>query len=39
MSVHSGEIPIEKVAEQLSSYLSGFEAITALYRFWWGDAP
>ena len=34
MSVHSGEIPIDKVAEQLSSYLSGFEAISVLYRLW-----
>jgi len=34
MSVHAGDIPMDQVAEQLSSYLSGFTAITALYRFW-----
>jgi hypothetical protein len=34
MSVHSGEIPIEAVAEQLSSYLDGFERIVEVYRYW-----
>jgi hypothetical protein len=34
LSVHAGEVPIEKVAEQLSSYLTGFEAIVDLYRAW-----
>lgn len=34
MSVHAGEIPIEEVAAQLASYLTGFEAIVALYRAW-----
>lgn len=34
MSVHAGEIPLKKVAEQLASYLKDFEAIVALYGFW-----
>ena len=34
MSIHAGEIPIEKIARQLSSYLAGFEAIVRLYRYW-----
>ena len=34
MSVHAGEIPIESVAEQLASYLTGFDAILELYRTW-----
>jgi Domain of unknown function (DUF932) len=34
MSVHAGEIPIEKVAEQLGSYLGGFERIVEMYRSW-----
>jgi len=36
MSVHAGDIPIEEVARQLASYLSGFEAVVALYRLWAG---
>jgi len=34
MSVHAGEIPIDEVAHELVSYLSGFEAIVSLYQFW-----
>jgi hypothetical protein len=34
MSVHAGEIPIEKVAEQLSSYLVEFGKIVEVYREW-----
>lgn len=34
MAVHQGEIPIEEVADQLTSYLEGFEAIVKLYQFW-----
>jgi Domain of unknown function (DUF932) len=34
MSIHAGEIPIEKVAEQLSSYLGGFDRIVEMYRSW-----
>lgn len=37
MSVHAGEIPIEEIGEQLASYLTGFEAIVALYRHWAGQ--
>ena len=38
MSVHTGEIPLEEVAKQLSSYLRDFERIVDLYRFW-ADLP
>jgi hypothetical protein len=34
MSVHAGEIPIEKAAQQLGSYLLGFDKIVELYRRW-----
>jgi hypothetical protein len=34
MSIHSGEIPIAEVGEQLASYLRCFESIVGLYRFW-----
>lgn len=34
VSIHAGEIPIDKVGKQLSSYLTGFEAIVELYRAW-----
>lgn len=34
LSVHTGEIPIEKMAEQLSDYLTRFDRIMALYRRW-----
>ena len=34
LSIHAGEVPIEKVVDQLSSYLTGFEAIVELYRAW-----
>lgn len=34
MAVHAGEVPLAKVADTLSSYLAGFEAIVKLYRFW-----
>lgn len=37
MAVHTGEIPLEQVAEALSSYLAGFEAIVELYRSWMGQ--
>lgn len=35
MSIHTGEIPIAKVGEQLAAYLEGFEAIIGLYQYWW----
>src|SRR5882672_8513706 len=34
MSVHAGEIPIAAVAEQLTSYLQGFDRIIQVYRAW-----
>lgn len=34
MSMHAGEIPLEGITEQLSTYLSGFDRIVALYRVW-----
>jgi hypothetical protein len=37
MAVHAGEIPLEQVAEALSSYLAGFEEIVELYRSWMGQ--
>ena len=38
MSVHAGEIPIERVADQLSAYLKGFDEIVRLYGYW-AEAP
>jgi len=34
MSVHSGEIPIEEIAEELVSYLKAFDSIVKLYQAW-----
>lgn len=34
MAVHAGEIPIDEMADRLSSYLSRFESIVELYRGW-----
>jgi hypothetical protein len=34
MSIHEGEIPLDEVAGQVSTYLAGFEKIVAMYRFW-----
>jgi hypothetical protein len=34
MSIHAGEIAIDKVADQLSAYLQDFERIVWLYRAW-----
>ena len=34
MSIHAGEIPLEKVAEQVSTYLASFEKILEMYRCW-----
>lgn len=34
MAVHAGEIPIEKIAQQLGEFLSGFEQIVETYRSW-----
>ena len=37
MAVHTGEIPIDRVADELGSYLSRFTAIVAAYRSWNGQ--
>jgi hypothetical protein len=34
VSIHAGEIPIEKMAERLSHYLTRFDQIILLYRQW-----
>jgi hypothetical protein len=34
VSIHAGEIPIEKVADQLAEYLTRFDDIVELYRYW-----
>ena len=39
VSIHAGEIPIEKMAEQLADYLTRFEHIVRLYRQWSEQRP
>lgn len=39
MSVHAGEIPVEKMADQLADYLTRFGAIVSLYRSWSEQRP
>lgn len=34
VSIHAGEIPIEKMADQLAQYLTRFNQIVELYRHW-----
>ena len=34
MSIHAGEIPLDEVAEQVSTYLGDFAKIVAMYRSW-----
>lgn len=34
MSIHAGEIPLEKFTEQASEFLTGFEKIVSVYRCW-----
>jgi hypothetical protein len=34
VSIHAGEIPIEKMADQLADYLTRFNDIVRLYRRW-----
>lgn len=34
MSIHAGEIPLDEVAEQVSTYLAGFAKIVETYRSW-----
>lgn len=38
MAVHAGQIPIDAVTEELTTYLRGFDAIAALYRRWQTEA-
>jgi len=37
MSIHAGEIPLEKFTEQASRYLGGFDQIVETYRQWAGE--
>jgi len=37
MSIHAGEIPLEKFTEQASKYLGGFDQIVETYRLWAGE--
>lgn len=39
VSIHTGEIPIEKMADQLTSYLTRFDRIVETYRKWSGVRP
>lgn len=39
VSIHAGEIPIEKMAEQLADYLTRFDQIVRLYRQWSEQRP
>ncbi|MEX2526461.1 MAG: DUF932 domain-containing protein [Gemmatimonadota bacterium] len=34
MAVHSGEIPVDEIAQQLGSYLTGFDRILWTYQMW-----
>jgi Domain of unknown function (DUF932) len=34
MSIHSGEIPLDEVSNQVSTYLASFDNIVRLYRTW-----
>jgi hypothetical protein len=34
LSIHAGEVPIEKMADRLADYLTRFEEIVQLYRVW-----
>ncbi len=39
VSIHAGEIPIDKIADQLSGYLNRFDQIVRLYRYWSEQRP
>lgn len=39
VSIHAGEIPIEKMADQLADYLTRFGEIVRLYRHWSEQVP
>lgn len=34
VSIHAGEIPLDKMADQLAEYLTRFDQIVGLYRHW-----
>lgn len=39
VSIHAGEIPIEKMADRLTEYLTRFDQIVSLYRQWSEQRP
>ena len=39
VSIHAGEIPIEKMADRLADYLNRFGQIVRLYQHWSGQRP
>lgn len=39
VSIHAGEIPIEKMVDQLADYLTRFDQIVRLYRHWSEQRP
>ena len=39
MSIHAGEIPIERMADQLTAYLTRFDQIVRIYRQWSEQRP
>lgn len=39
VSIHAGEIPIEKMADQLADYLTRFGQVVSLYRRWSEQRP
>lgn len=39
VSIHAGEIPIERMADQLSAYLTRFDQIVQIYRQWSQQRP
>lgn len=39
VSIHAGDIPIEKMADQLTNYLTRFERIVETYRAWTMTRP
>lgn len=39
VSIHAGEIPVEKMADQLTNYLTRFDRIVETYRMWSGQQP
>jgi hypothetical protein len=39
VSIHAGEIPVERMADQLTAYLTRFENIVGIYRQWSEQRP